>query len=296
VRSATVGRGRVLTGDELEPLLAAAGVRRDPLAEQKELQVIRRRSGDGRLYFVLASQPMARWVPLSGRPQSVILMDPASGRTGLARVRRATAGTEAFVVLDSAQSMIVRTSDKLVRGADWPYTREVSAPVALRGRWSVSFVDGGPVLPHSFAADSLSPWTGRGDDDADRFAGTARYALTFDAPDNAQRHVLSLGRVAESARVRLNGRELGVLFANPFRIETGPLRRTGNVLEVEVTNVSANRIRDLDIRGVQWKIFRDINFVGIDYKPFDASKWPVRRSGLLGPVTLQPVTTSGLIP
>ena len=114
----------------------------------------------------------------------------------------------------------------------------------------------------------------------------------FDAPDSASRHVLSLGRVAESARVRLNGRDLGVLFAAPYRIETGPLRRTGNVLEIEVTNLSANRIRDLDRRGVEWKIFRDINFVGIDYKPFDASKWPVRPSGLLGPVTLQPLASA----
>jgi len=53
--------------------------------------------------------------------------------------------------------------------------------------------------------------------------------------------------------------------------------------------VSANRIRGLDQRGVEWRIFRDINFVGIDYKPFDASKWPVRPSGLSGPVALQPL-------
>ena len=81
-----------------------------------------------------------------------------------------------------------------------------------------------------------------------------------------------------------------MLFASPFAIETGPLRPRGNTLEVEVTNVSANRIRDLDRRGVEWQIFRDINFVGIDYKPFNASQWPVRESGLIGPVTLQPVT------
>ncbi|HEY7393693.1 MAG TPA: hypothetical protein VH559_02550, partial [Gemmatimonadaceae bacterium] len=62
--------------------------------------------------------------------------------------------------------------------------------------------------------------------------------------------------------------------------------------EVEVTNVSANRIRDLDRRHVDWKIFRDINFVGIDYKPFDASNWPVRPSGLMGPVTLQAIGSS----
>jgi hypothetical protein len=45
---------------------------------------------------------------------------------------------------------------------------------------------------------------------------------------------------------------------------------------------------------VQWRIFNDSNFVGIDDKPFDASRWPVRPSGLPGPVTLQPL--SGDVP
>lgn len=77
------------------------------------------------------------------------------------------------------------------------------------------------------------------------------------------------------------------MYAEPLQVETGPLLRTGNLLESEVTNLSANRVRDLDRRGVSWKKFNDINFVGIDYKPFDASNWPVRPSGLQGPVTLQ---------
>jgi hypothetical protein len=58
---------------------------------------------------------------------------------------------------------------------------------------------------------------------------------------------------------------------------------------VEVTNVAANRIRDLDRRGVRWRIFKDINFVNIDYRPFDASEWPIRGAGLLGPVTITPL-------
>lgn len=289
VRAATVGKGRLYSGDNVETLLATSGVRRDPLGEQKELQIIRRRSALGRDYFVVASHPIDRWVPLAGNPVTVALMDPMSGRAGIARLRRAGSHMEARVQLDSGQSMIVRAFDKPVRAASWLYADSAGTPVALRGSWSVSFIDGGPVLPKSFTADSPAAWTARGDDEADRFAGTARYVLAFDAPDDARRHRLALGRVAESARVKLNGRELGKLFASPFTIETGPLRRTGNTLEVEVTNVSANRIRDLDRRGVQWKIFRDINFVGIDYKPFDASQWPVRASGLLGPVTLQPI-------
>ena len=44
--------------------------------------------------------------------------------------------------------------------------------------------------------------------------------------------------------------------------------------------------RDLDRRGVKWKTFRDINFVDLNYHPFDASRWPLTASGLLGPVTL----------
>jgi hypothetical protein len=56
-----------------------------------------------------------------------------------------------------------------------------------------------------------------------------------------------------------------------------------------VTSVAANRIRDLDRRKVEWKTFLDINFVNINYKPFDASDWPTTDCGLIGPVRLVPM-------
>ena len=58
------------------------------------------------------------------------------------------------------------------------------------------------------------------------------------------------------------------------------------MLAIEVTNLPANRIADLDRRKVPWKRFHEINFVSIDYKPFDASNWPPLESGLIGPVRL----------
>lgn len=69
---------------------------------------------------------------------------------------------------------------------------------------------------------------------------------------------------------------------------TRELTEFRNELEIEVTNVAANRIRDLDQRRVEWRIFHDINFVSITGKRFDASAWPLTDSGLLGPVTLRP--------
>ena len=64
------------------------------------------------------------------------------------------------------------------------------------------------------------------------------------------------------------------------------LKPQGNVLEVEVTSVAANRIRDLDRRKAPWKVFHDANVVTMNYKPFDASNWPLYDSGLLGPITI----------
>ena len=102
--------------------------------------------------------------------------------------------------------------------------------------------------------------------------------------------MLDLGEVCESARVRLNGRDYGTLIAPPFRVVVDNLKPAGNRLEVEVTSVAANRIRDLDRRGVAWRIFKDINFVNLNYKAFDASNWPVTDCGLIGPVTLTPLS------
>ena len=70
----------------------------------------------------------------------------------------------------------------------------------------------------------------------------------------------------------------------------GPSLQPGtNTLEVEVTNLAANRIRDLDQRKVNWKYFYDANVLGRNYRPLDASNWPLFDSGLLGPVALVPL-------
>ena len=129
-------------------------------------------------------------------------------------------------------------------------------------------------LATPFQTDILGSWTKAKDAEAERFARTARYALTFDKPQTqADAWRLDLGAVRDSTRVCLNGRPRGALIAKPFQIALSALKPTENVLEIEVTNVAANRIRDMDRRGQRWKIFREINFVGKNYQPFDASDW-----------------------
>jgi hypothetical protein len=214
----------------------------------------------------------------------------------VAAYRKTADHGEIYLSLPAGASQIVRlVADQVVVGKAWDDWRTNGAPTTLTGTWKVTFIQGGPVRPADFQTAKLDSWTRLGDTNAQRFAGSARYILQFDAPVAATgSYYLDLGDVRQSARVRLNGRDCGTLIIPPFRVAVDHLKARDNLLEVEITNVSANRIRDLDRRGVPWKIMHDINIVDVNYQPFDASDWPLTDSGLLGPVTLTPVTSAAV--
>ena len=160
----------------------------------------------------------------------------------------------------------------------------------IKGEWNIEFIQGGPVLPANVKINNLESWTNFGDKETKRFFGTARYKIKFRNPDpDCKNWILDLGKVCESARVKINNHDLGALWSIPFKMSVGNILREGeNELEIEVTNLSANRIKDLDEHGVNWKKFYDINFVNLQYKKFDASTWNFVDSGLLGPVKFIP--------
>jgi hypothetical protein len=278
--------------------LARAGTRREPMAE-RGLRFIRRAADDGsHLYFVanLSGRAVNGEVPLGVPARSSAMLDPLTGAVESAPLVDGTVRLQ----LHPGESVILRTFTETDTAPTLAPHRPFGAagePTVLSGTWDVAFVEGGPSLPPPLKLGTLSSWTEAGGEDAKAFAGAARYRLEFDAPasPDAADWLLDLGDVRESARVTLNDQPVGTLWSLPFRTTIGKLLKPGrNLLQVEVTNLAANRIRDIDRRGVPWKIMKEINFVDINYKPFDASKWDVMPSGLLGPVTLTPVrvTTS----
>jgi hypothetical protein len=148
-------------------------------------------------------------------------------------------------------------------------------------------------MPPAFIQHGFGSWTGQGGE-WERFAGTARYEFEFSLPAGvkADDWRLELGDVRETARVFVNGKQADLLWSLPIRTNIGAFLQPGkNTLALEVTNLAANRIRDLDRRKVEWKKFHEINFVNIFYQPFDATNWPLQPSGLLGPVQLVPLQT-----
>ena len=285
-------RDRVV-GEKLDSELAT--VARRESAAKAGLSWIRRAQTHGHDYFFanLGTAAFDGWLELGVAAESATLLDPLTGQAGAASVKHVDGNTSVYLQLASGQSAIIRTSmAKTSRPAlqAWAYTRPAYQGIPIAGPWRIEFMKGGPELPGPAELEELSSWTSLAGEEVRRFAGTARYRVEFDAPGkSSDAWELDLGDVRETARVTLNGRRLVTAWSLPFKVRIDALKPRGNVLEIEVTNLPANRIRDLDVRKVPWKTMREINLVSVKYKPFDAAAWDVEPAGLLGPVTLIPV-------
>jgi hypothetical protein len=294
-------------GSTLAPLFRGVGIKRETMTD-RGLRFVRRRNDNGWTYFVVnhGMERIDGWTPFSVEASSVVLFDPMWKRRGLAAVRSgATPGrTGVYLQLAPGESMILRATSQRVDGPRWRYVAQSGPVEALSGPWKLTFVEGGPALPSPTTIAKLTSWTNRlGKTDCEEqlaarraFSGTARYEIVFDKPTvEADAWALDLGRVADSARVTLNGTVLGTALARPLRVPVDELREKDNRLEVEVTNLMANRISDMKRRRQNWAKYY---FVRIRSGRYDRSgkspTWEPFESGLLGPVRLIPMKTKNV--
>lgn len=296
VKRSTVGKGAVLTGDNLDKLLTFAKIRRETMVENG-LQYVRRNYGAGDYYFIVnkSTRKIDGWVPLSGNAASVVLFDPMFKTCGIARLRKsAGGGTEVFLQLQPNQSCILQTSATAIKGNLYTYYKATGKTYDIKGEWTVTFTEGGPELPATAKQTALTLWTELGGPEVKRFSGTAKYSITFSKPlETAAAWKLDLGKVYETADVYLNGTKLATLIGPDFSYNIPPnLLKPVNTLEVSVSNLMANRISDMDRRKIPYRIFYNTNFParlrdnrGEDGL-FTAIKWSPKPSGLVGPVKL----------
>ncbi|MDO7846123.1 glycosyl hydrolase [Hymenobacter sp. M29] len=299
VRQATVGRGRVLLGTDVNQLLAQAGVKRETLVDNG-LQFIRRGHAGGHTYFLAnwGEKAVAAWMPLATAAKSAALYNPMTEQTGMAMLRPGAQGLpEVYVQLAPGETCLLDTNESPATGPVYPYLSLTATPQALSVPWELSFVSGGPELPAKQQLKDLASWTTLGEAGR-KFSGAASYTTTFAQPQGAaDGWLLDLGRVAQSARVQLNGQPVATLLGPVYQVYLPKSQlKASNTLTVTVSNLMANRIEDLDRNHVDWKIFYNTNMPaklkenrGADGL-FTTEKWTPLESGLLGPVTLTPAS------
>jgi hypothetical protein len=297
---AGIGTGSILMGDDLNEMLSFSGIKREKMVDGG-LQFIRRQDVDGPFYFIVnrSSSAIDGWIPIRDKFQSAGLFNPSNGKYGLAGVREGQEGqNEIYLQLNSGESIILKTFYREIEGSPYTYLKKDGDVVKeIGGKWKLSFISGGPELPKKTKLVKLCSWTDLKGEAVKNFSGTARYSISFGKPEgDAQTWILNLGRVAESARVRLNGEEIAVLIGPHYYVEIPVSKmKEKNLLEIDVSNLMANRIAALDKQSGDWKKFYNVNFpsklrenMGPDGL-FNASKWPPRESGLIGPVVLIPM-------
>jgi len=290
VKSANVGKGKILAGMSMQEALNLMGVKPDCKLNPKDTVLfIHRTLPEGDLYFIsnqtehtVTIAPEFRtsgknpelWDATTGSVRDLPAYIPKSSSTVVPLKLEAL--ESAFIVFRKKSGTPAGTS------VDDNYPQpEILA--TLNGPWKVSFSAGkrGPAEPVTF--EKLYDWTSSSNDSIKYYSGTAVYSTSFNLTGVPKGHrvFLTLGKLTAIAKVSLNGKAVGGTWTAPWQVEvTGDLKEGTNVLEIAVTNTWVNRlIGDSMLPADKRQTWCPVN----SYKPTS----PLQSSGLLGPVTIQ---------
>ena len=86
--------------------------------------------------------------------------------------------------------------------------------------------------------------------------------------------MLEFEELYESARIIVNGSYAGTMWCLPYRLDIGDYLKPGeNIIEVDVMGLPANRIAEMDRKGIVWRKFKDTNVVDLNYKKTTYENW-----------------------
>lgn len=241
-------------GRVLEKLGVAADFSARTRSGQPNLRFIHKHTEGTDVYFVANRSPQPEQAIASFRITGKVpeLWDPCSGKTAPAQSWWTEDDrTQVPLALDESGSVFVVFREKAMESRP-PVRSEIPRPESttlldIPGPWQVAFDPkwGGPDKPVTF--EKLQDWAQRTEDTIRFYSGTATYKTIFAAPKSAIGHrpspiVLDLGRVEVIAAVNLNGKDLGILWKSPYRIDvTDSLRPGENSLEIKAVNLWVNR-------------------------------------------------------
>ena len=243
------------------------------------------------VYFVCnsAKQPrtlLCNFRDAEGRAE---VWDPVTGEICLAKGVRRRADNSCNVELElpaiGSAFVVFRRDGRAPRKTAEPLVNPLADRIVINGRWTVKFQQG-RLAPESVEWDELIDWTASPLPGVKYFSGTAVYSIRFEMTrDAGEDFWLDLGEVREVGEVSIDGHELGTAWTHPFRVKVPAevLRRGFHDLEVKVTNVWNNRLVGDQFLEEKKRVTRT-NLRGRHKKGT-----PLVHSGLLGPVTLEPV-------
>jgi hypothetical protein len=267
----------------MQRLAKAESMKRD-----LKLNAVRMSNELGYHYFIanLSPEDRCQFVPLAVDFQSAMLFDPLTGKRFMAEVNERH---EVKIDLRSGESIILETFNQPVPDLGVYRTRPQyhEAIDLTSGNWTLSFMESEPIVNQTFSLQKLTSWEQL--PTLQTLMGTGVYTRHFSLTEEeaSQQWMIDLGDVRESARVYINGKMIGCAWAVPFVLDCQDALQPGdNEIRIEVTNLPANRIAEMDRQHVPWRKFNNINVVDINYEHTTYDQWEPVPSGLNSSVLL----------
>jgi hypothetical protein len=285
------GKGSVVVGPYTDASFSSLGLQPDFIAtdekgERAEGIAWTHRAGNGvDIYFVSNQKDSARnvylslrvngripeiWNPVTGESQDALQWNMKNGRT------------EIPISLDRNESrfIVLQTTtqqQQMNRGA-----RRAVRFDTLQAPWKVQFNPslGGPKEAVIF--NGLTDWTQHADSAIRYYSGAAVYSKTFNYHGQKGKTVwLKLGAVNNLAQVFVNGKNCGVAWTAPYRVDISKAVKEGvNTLQIEVVNTWNNRL----VGDSHLPKGKRITYTAYPFKMEDK---PLLPAGLLGPVVVE---------
>lgn len=284
----------IIVGTSAADLTKAA--KAEKMKTELGLKLIRRSNDKGHHYFIanLTPNDIQAYTTLAVPMATAMWFDPMTGN----RQRAEICGDSILVNLRSGESIILQTFNhkdealskelaSLPVRCEWKKTSPI---VKTLNNWKLSFTEATPAIFKTYNLDTTKAWENL-DDSTRTLMGTGVYECTINLSAAELKKgncwTIDLGDVRESARVYVNDSLIGCAWAVPYRLSFANLLHKGNnKIRIEVTNLPANRISELDRQGYKWRKFDEINVVDINYKKTSYADWTPVASGLNSEVKL----------
>lgn len=276
----------IIYGIDADKLAKAA--KPEEVKSRLHLKAIRRSNDKGYHYFIsnLTPNDVEDFIALSVSYKDVLLFNPLNGEIKQGLIQNG----KLHLSLRSGESVIIETFNNPLteKPSQQDFQYSLNKIVSLDKNWNFSFLESTPEVVGNYKMDKLTTWENLPLENANITMGTGVYETTFKLSSKPNGdYTLDLGDVRESARVYLNDQFVGCAWCVPYTLDCGKFLKKGkNKLRIEVTNLPANRIADLDRKGIEWRKFNEINVVKIDYSKGLYSHWEPVPSGLNSPVVL----------
>ena len=215
---------------------------------------IRRKNDNGYHYFISALQAndVDEWVTLNVPAKEIWWYNPLDGSVTIPKTTVAENGKmKVRLQLRSGESCILRTFNNKTSDAyilqQIPNKRYDDKSISL---------DLMQIVESKELGDSA-----------------AYYKFAYNNVDSSRR-LLEFEELYESARIIVNGSYAGTMWCLPYRLDIGDYLKPGeHIIAVDVMGLPANRIAEMDRKGIVWRKFKDTNVVDLNYKKTTYENW-----------------------